>query len=88
MSSTKTFDDSMAVSEGFSRIDNHAGWRDGVVATPQGFVTVYSQWGANPHSRIDFIYKGRLLMRNRNRCYSPRGLAMLAKRFAKEVASR
>lgn len=88
--SEKRFDDSIAVSAPFSRIrrrdtrDGVGSWWDGEVVTPQGIVSVYSD---ERYTRLDFVYGGRLYMRNdRGGKRTERGLAILAGRFAREIA--
>lgn len=85
------YDDSMSIGKrGFSRIEvRKEGWTDGEIATPWGFVSVYAQGGENHfyHTRLDFICKGRLYMRNfSGKRYTPRGITTKAMRFAKEIA--
>lgn len=92
MKKLKIFDDKMTVSRGFSRIHKHenSSYLTGEVATPQGFTSVYTQ-GDNvhfPHTRIDFVHKGVLYMRNIEKRYSAQYLVTLAKRFAKEIVNK
>jgi hypothetical protein len=54
----------------------------GAVATPHGYVEVFSQkdWTA-----LNFAHQGRMHRRSIRREYTKRGLAILAGRFAKEI---
>jgi hypothetical protein len=85
------FDESMALDKrpSGSRISTHPnGWTDGAVSTVYGFVLVYAQGDAEHFhaSRLDFIWHGRLYMRNfSKRRLSARGLVTAANRFAHEV---
>lgn len=91
MSKPKVFDDEMSAALGGSgRIhDDPGGWTDGDVLTFYGIVAVYTQGDDryDRHTRLDFVWKGRLHIRNiSNRRYTARGLVTLAKRFAAEIA--
>jgi hypothetical protein len=88
--SARIYDDSMSISRPDGRrVSVHKeGWTDGEVMTPHGFVTVYAQGDENNtyHSRLDFIWQGRLYMRNfQKRRLTPRGLVTAAARFADEI---
>lgn len=87
----KETDDSMAVGKaGYSRVNGGKEWTDGEVATPWGFVVVYAQGDEQHyhHSRLDFIHRGRLYIRNfSGKRYTPRGLKTKAMQFAREIAS-
>ena len=80
----KIVNDSLSIDRGFSRITEHGRWTSGEVATHHGFVTVYAQ---ENYSRLDFVHGGRLHMRRIDVCYTPRGLARAAHRFASEIAN-
>lgn len=89
----KIFDDSIAVGKrGFNRAtENDGGWTDGEVGTPWGFVSVYAQGNSrgDNFSRLDFIWSGRLYMRNfPGTRFSKRGLKTKALQFAQEIASQ
>lgn len=75
------------------------GYAQGTVATPQGFVKVYSQGlqyggptpllpatGAVQYTRLSIILGGREKQRVIDEAYSERRLATLAKEFAVEAA--
>lgn len=88
----KQFDDSMSLEKrGYGRIEvRKEGWTDGEVLTPFGIVTVYAQGDAEnvPHTRLDFVWNGRLYMRNfGDKRYSPRGIVTKAMKFAAEIAA-
>lgn len=86
----KTYDDTMAVSRAYSCISvRKEGWTEGTVKTPHGIVCVYAQGDDthSDHSRLDFVWCGRLYMRNfSGKRYTPRGLARKAREFAETVA--
>ncbi|MFZ5698760.1 MAG: hypothetical protein ACOY9J_08630 [Pseudomonadota bacterium] len=86
----KVYDDTLAVSRAYSRISvRNEGWTEGTVLTPHGIVIVYAHGDESHshHSRLDFIWCGRLYMRNfSGKRYSPRGLARKAREFAETVA--
>lgn len=85
------FDDSMKVQkDGFSRTEDRENWTDGEVVTPWGIVSVYAQGDENTtkHTRLDFVWGGRLHMRNfSGKRYSKRGIKTKAMQFAKDIAS-
>lgn len=88
----KITDDSMKLPyRGINWISRHpAGWTDGEVLTPFGIVAVYAQGdkakGESFHTRLDFVFDGRLYMRNfENKRYSSRGLVTKAYEFAAEI---
>jgi hypothetical protein len=91
MSTQTVFDDSMALQRPHSRISvgqPPRGWTDGAVFTCHGIVLVYAQGDDEytHHTRLDFVWQGRLYMRDFNgKRYSPRGLVTLADRFAAEI---
>ena len=66
-------------------------YHEGAVLTEFGTLTVYAQGGEryDPHSRIDFAYKGRVYVRNFMKTrLTPRGLVMLGRRFAREIVRK
>ncbi|GMV06740.1 MAG: hypothetical protein AMXMBFR53_30150 [Gemmatimonadota bacterium] len=83
---SKTRDDSWAIGAGYSRIHRHRSesgdWWSGTVVTPHGFVEVYSQEGA---SNYRLVRNGREHMRSENRQRTKRGLAIMARRFMREI---
>jgi|GEM_PF-2930169 len=85
----KMYDDSISVGSVHSQVKlNPNGWTDGCVLTPHGIVYTYAQGDDTnvDHTRLDFVYAGRLYMRNfSGKRYSPRGIVTIAKRFAKEI---
>lgn len=87
----KQTDDSMKLGKrGYGRINTKNGYTDGEVLTPVGIVSVYAQGDDQnvPHTRLDFVFDGRLYMRNFiGKRYSPRGLVTKALEFADEIAS-
>lgn len=60
-------------------------WLDGVVDTPFGTVSVYSDCGGEGHTSLRMIVGGRCYCEARPRAYSQRGLAIIAHRFARRV---
>lgn len=60
----------------------------GEVITPQGIVTVYSQGGPRwfTASSYRIVVNGRLHTRGEKRRRTKRGLAIMAGRFAREIA--
>ena len=76
-----------SVGEGINDAREQDGYINGVVATRYGFVSVYSQGDERnvPHTDFRFIHKGVCYVRGINRRYSLRGIARIAKRFAKEI---
>lgn len=91
----KIINDSYKLGRGFSRIETNktlSGEYDvGSVFTPHGIVCVYAQGDASSSSytRLDFVRSGRHHMRNfLNKRYSKRGLAKIARAFAKELISQ
>lgn len=88
----KQFDDSMSLQKrGYGRVVvRREGWTDGEVLTPYGIVTVYAQGDAenSPHTRLDFVWDGRLYMRNFDgKRYTARALVTKAMEFATEIAA-
>lgn len=87
------FDDSMKLDRrpsGSRVTEREEGWTEGVVSTVHGFVSVYAQGGEDSTyaSRLDFIWRGRLYMRNYSKQrLSKRGLVTAADRFAHEIAA-
>lgn len=61
----------------------HENYIDGYVETPHGIVLTYSEQN---YASAHLIYDGRSYMRTWNRSFSPRGLAIVAARFARGVA--
>lgn len=62
-------------------------YRHGIVATPYCMVRVGSEiQGKYKYAYADFILKGRHYSRSWKRDISARGLAILANRFAREIA--
>jgi hypothetical protein len=92
MSKPRAQVENYAVSRPMSRIGTRRSdefvWLDGEVVTPRGIVTVYSQSDERRggYSRYDFVYGGRLYVRTENVERTVRGLAIMAARFAEEVA--
>lgn len=88
----KIFNDEWAVGRGCSNITRHTvGGRhydDGVVATPHGFVDVYAQGDNECYhmTSLRFIHKQMVYSRHIHKRMTRRGMAMVAKRFAKEIA--
>lgn len=68
--------------------DGNLDTREGYVATPQGFVRVYSTWwpDGTKHTRLTLIYGGRQYERSISNYYQPRYLVTLAKKFAADIA--
>lgn len=88
----KQFDDSISLQKrGYGRVEvRKEGWMDGDVLTPYGIVTVYAQGDAEnvPHTKLDFVWRGRLHIRNFNgKRYSARGIVTKAMEFATEIAA-
>jgi hypothetical protein len=63
-------------------------WNDGTILTEYGMVDCMAQGSSNftPHSRFDFVHKGKCYSRSYDRRFTKRGLSMIAKRFAKEIS--
>jgi len=87
----EVFDQDMTVGRGWSSIHSFGwsedNWSRGVVALPEGYVTVYTQGSKKHrhHSSFRFIYKERLYLRGINKKYAHMGLARKAREFAKAV---
>lgn len=61
---------------------------DGSVFTPDGIVHAYAQGSGSsifPHTKLDFVWKNTVYSKSFNKRYSKRGIAMLARKFAKEI---
>lgn len=91
MSEMKKFDESMSVRGAWSRLttnaNGHGEWIGGEVGTPHGFVSVYHE-AERPFTRFDFIWDGRLYMRNLSgKRYTKAGLVRMAAAFAREVVT-
>ncbi len=90
----KYFDDSLKIVGTIGRISSapRYAYDEGVVCTKHGIVWVYAQGrdgGNDHHSRLDFVYRGRLYMRSFNNVrFSRLSLARMAVKFAKEIAGR
>jgi len=91
---TKYEDDSRAVGPGYSGIEDHDIYAEGLVGTAYGFVDCYSEddmcrygffIGVKPILRLDFIWQGGLYTRTWQKQFTPRGLARKAHAFAREV---
>lgn len=59
---------------------------NGHVATPYGYVTVYSDNSKFPCTGLYFIWQGRVHHRAYKRYFRPRRIITLAKQFASEIA--
>lgn len=84
-------DVSKVIGKGFTRW--HAqqdGYIQGVKVTPHGIVDIYCQDadGYLAITRLDFVWKGVLYMRNWEQCFSKKKVAQLCNEFAKEIANR
>lgn len=64
-------------------------WLTGCVHTPHGIVAIYSQGqepgAATPHSRWDFVWRGRWHMWTQPRAHTTSGMARVAGRMVREV---
>jgi hypothetical protein len=96
MKKSNYFDDTSKVSgHGFTRwnpfIDNYD---SGLKITPHGIVDITCEkpgpeFKYSEYTRLDFVYKGRLYMRNfRGQSFNRKKLAQLANEFAREIANR
>lgn len=79
---SKYHDMSWSVCRPMGLISRHEKYLDGSVETPYGFVLVYSEQN---YSSIQIIREGRTYARMWKRSFTPRGLAIVASRFAKNV---
>lgn len=84
---------SMKITDTRGRVMTHGreGQRylDGNVLTPYGIVSAYAQGhgdGYLPSSSYQIIHKGRLYSRQEPVARTRRGLAIMAAKFAKEIA--
>lgn len=86
---SKKHTESFAIGSSISRVmlhhTEHGSYLDGDVLTKYGIVSVYSQGGKNPSTRMDFVYGGRHHMRTELKTRCIRGMAILATKFAREV---
>lgn len=57
----------------------------GHVATPYGYLTVYSDSSKFPCTGLYFIWQGRVHHRSYKRYFRPRTIITLAKQFASEI---
>lgn len=92
---TESWDDEMRIRNATGRIMRHRlnateSYLDGDVLTPWGIVTVYSEneeLGGNMNlARFDFVFDGILYIRTFKRSFTERGLTLMARKFAKEIA--
>lgn len=87
MTKPKQFDDSVSLSETVGRLITMDVYIRGPVLTPRGIVLVHMMT-KNPVARFEFVWQGRLYMRNIHRGYTAKGLARKARQFADEVVGR
>jgi len=79
--------DCQSVGKGFTRWSpGPRGWDEGEFLSPQGIVSIYMQKGHPTHTRLDFVYGGRLYIRTWKRKYSRRTIPRLARAFVRDVA--
>lgn len=83
-------DDVKINGKGFTRWSQNKGWESGTRITPYGVVDIYCQGddGWDHFTRLDFVHKGRLYIRNIDKSFGRKKLAQLANEFAKEISSR
>lgn len=84
----KVYDSSWKFGNAISWIRDLEDYTEGAIATHYGIVSIYTQGDERfkYHSRLDFVYRGRLYTRNfRGKRYSHRGLVTKAREFARQV---
>lgn len=84
----KESDFSFSIDSGFSNWELGTGNYDsGIINTYHGIVSVYAQGDEEcSHSTsLRFVHNGRCFVRSWKKRFSRRGIAMLAKKFSKEI---
>lgn len=84
-------DESKVYGKGFTRWGSEQnGYQTGTRITTHGIVDIYTQYGDgwDKYTRIDFVWKGRMYMRNFDEPLSKKKIAQLSNEFAHEIVNR